>query len=131
MKLIFGILATTLSLSAFAQNKSICSIPEIKTQARDFLWAESVHQVRLLEKGSCLDQEITKQLQKENKSRNLITERNAIISILMDIKKLEMAGYMKCISTDTPGCIDPDDEDGILEYEADLKRLNPLEGKDW
>jgi hypothetical protein len=70
-------------------------------------------------------------LAQQKKDRTIISERNAIFDILADIKQGEMAGYMKCLSTDTPGCIEPEHEDGILEYEADLKRLNPLEGKDW
>ncbi len=128
MKLIFTLIATTLSLSAFAQSQKVCTVMELKREARNFLWAESVHQVRLLEKNGCLDKEINKVLSDKKTERNIITEREAIFDILASLKQGEMAGYMKCISTDTPGCIEPEQEDGILEYEADLKRAHPIEG---
>lgn len=131
MKLIFGIIATTLSLGAFAQTETFCTIPTLKTEARNYLWADGARQERFLVKDSCLDKEISKVLSLQKKERSLESEKAAVLDVLATIKQGEMAGYMKCISTETPGCIDPDTEDGILEYEADLKRQNPIEGKDW
>ncbi len=111
--------------------QKFCTIPEIKQEARHFIWVESTQQARLIEKDGCLDQAIDQMLQRQRKARNLVTERNAVLDILSEIKHSETAAYMKCLSTDTPGCIDPDGEDSELDLDADRKRLNPLEGKDW
>ncbi len=123
MKLVAALLITVSALAANAQN---CSDQQILKEGQDFKRALEVYQVHFIQ--DCLQAALKHDAQ-TNKKRTGNVEVN-VANVMKEIKaaqkQAEMAAYIKCISTDTPGCEEPESslsDDEILDRDADLKNL--------
>lgn len=122
MKMVACLLIT---LSALAAQAQFCSDEQILNEAAQFKRAMEIHQVEFIQDclGAALKKDALVNKGKRSGSTSLNVE-NIITEIKAAQKQAEMAAYIKCISTDTPGCEEPESslsDDEILNRDADLK----------
>ena len=114
-----------ITLSALVANAQICSDAQILREAADFKQKIETHQVEFIQ--NCLQQALQKDAIVNKGKRTGSTSlnvQNIVAEIKAAQKQAEMAAYIKCISTDTPGCEEPESslsDDELLDQDADLK----------
>jgi hypothetical protein len=121
MKSLFAIIITMSALvtvSAHSAEK-FCTNAQVKEEARNFLYAYRVHHVYFAQ--DCIKKEIVRVMAENQK----LDQKGAVLQALYELKQLEMSAFIKCESTNTPGC-------QPVKFKSDMSEEELLkDNQDW